>query len=86
MPTVDEVRFRAGKQSRDSAFKSVCGANAGKPGACTSVFILLEGESFRMGTFGRLVLCGVRTQIVGQTKFFDSLEKYVCPKERNMIY
>ena len=28
----------------------------------------------------------VRTQIVGQTKFFDSLEKYVCPKERNMIY
>ena len=28
----------------------------------------------------------VRTQIVGKTKFFDSLEKYVCPKERNMIY
>ena len=28
-----------------------------KTGACTSVFILLEGESFRMGTFGRLVFC-----------------------------
>ena len=43
-----------------------------------------------MGTFGRLVFCGVRTQIVEKTKFFDSLfdslEKYVCPKERNMIY
>ena len=26
-----------------------------------------------MGTFGRLVFCAVRTQIVGKTKFFDSL-------------
>ena len=36
-------------------------------------FLPLEGESFRMGTFGRLVFCEVRTQIVGKTKFFDSL-------------
>ena len=34
--------------------------------------MLLEGESFRMGTFGRLVFCEVRTLIVGKTKFFDS--------------
>ena len=26
-----------------------------------------------MGTFGRLVFCEVKTQIVGKTKFFDSL-------------
>ena len=26
-----------------------------------------------MGTFGRLVFCKVKTQIVGKTKFFDSL-------------
>ena len=26
-----------------------------------------------MGTFGRLVFCEVRTQIVGKTQFFDSL-------------
>ena len=32
-----------------------------------SVFLLLEGESFRMGTFGRLVFCAVRTQLVGET-------------------
>ena len=35
--------------------------------------MLLEGESFRMGTFGRLVFCEARTQIVGKTLFFDSL-------------
>ena len=28
-----------------------------------------------MGTFGRLVFCAVRTQIVGKTKFFDSLNR-----------
>ena len=27
-----------------------------------------------MGTFGRLVFCKVKTQIVGKTKFFDSRE------------
>ena len=27
-----------------------------------------------MGTFGRLVFCEVKTQIVGKTKFFDSLK------------
>ena len=39
--------------------------------------MLLEGESFRMGTFGRLVFCEVRTLIVGKTKFFDS-KKTAC--------
>ena len=29
-----------------------------------------------MGTFGRLVFCEVRTQIVGKTQFFDSLEHF----------
>ena len=33
-------------------------------------FILLEGESFRMETFGRPVFCEVRTQIVGKTIVF----------------
>ena len=47
----------------------------GTPSAC------LLFDSFRTSVF-----CEVRTQIVGKTKFFDSLEKYVCPKERNMIY
>ena len=28
-----------------------------------------------MGTFGRLVFCVVRTQIVGKTEFFDSLSR-----------
>ncbi len=28
-----------------------------------------------MGTFGRLVFCEVRTQIVGKTQFFDSLSR-----------
>ena len=28
-----------------------------------------------MGTFGRLVFCEVRTQIVGETKFRDSLKQ-----------
>ena len=31
-----------------------------------------------MGTFGRLVFCIVRTQIVGKTKFFDSLRRTSC--------
>ena len=30
-----------------------------------------------MGTFGRLVFCEVRTQIVGKTQFFDSLKEHL---------
>ena len=48
-----------------------------------------------MGTFGRLVFCEVRTQIVGETKFRDSLKgdraglpkavKYICGFEMGML-
>ena len=38
---VDKVRFRdVDADARQRAFKSVCCANASKPGACTSVWIL----------------------------------------------
>ena len=36
-----------------------------------------------MGTFGRLVFCAVRTQIVGKTQFFDSLGKREKQKGTN---
>ena len=29
-----------------------------------------------MGTFGRLVFCEVRTQLVGKTQFFDRLKSH----------
>ena len=35
-------------------FNSICSANARKPWTCASVFLLIEGESFCIGTFGRL--------------------------------
>ena len=69
--SVDKAYFHAGTAAaRQRARNNICEANISKPGACTSVLMRLEGESFRMGTFGRLVFCAVRTQIVGKTIVF----------------
>ena len=39
-----------------------------------------------MGTFGRTVFCEVRTQIVGKTKFFDSLRALPVRERPSLIY
>ncbi len=57
-PLVEKVHLGdAAAVARQRAFETAITVIASKPGACTSVLIPLEGESFRMGTFGRLVFC-----------------------------
>ena len=59
-------------RSAGSSRRSKSRAGASKPRACTSVLLRPEGEGFRMGTFGRLVFCAVRIQIVGKTIVFST--------------
>ena len=46
-----------------------------KTGGVYLGFRTLRGRKFLYGNFRTSVFCEVRTQIVGKTKFFDSLKK-----------
>ena len=53
--------------ARQRAWNSICSANAQKGGACITIFELLEGESFCIGTFGRLWNGPRSVPLVGET-------------------
>ena len=51
-----------------------------KTGGVYLGFHTLRGRKFPHGNFRTSVFCEVKTQIVGKTKFFDSLNRGLCPR------
>mgnify|MGYP004549713115 CR=1 FL=1 len=50
-----------------------------KTGSMYHGFYTLRGRKFPHGNFRTSVFCEVKTQIVGKTKFFDSLKRKSAP-------
>ena len=59
--------------------------NESKSGGVYLGFLTLRGRKFPHGNFRTSVFCGVRTQIVGKTQFFDSLRR-PCSAESEYTY
>ena len=56
-----------------------------KTGGVYLGFRTLRGRKFPHGNFRTSVFCKVKTQIVGKTKFFDSLKAHGLPAGRYFL-